>query len=137
MKKNFFLLGYPRLLSGDYKNFDAKTFIREHQATLFPVESEIGKPWTKIDVPSRYYLSFPCYPFRTLTPRDLVLMSLKPTDFDATSPIFPANTQIDIVFKKRNTLNYLNYLHAFQIDPTWGPNKKNITSDNRSTILTH
>jgi hypothetical protein len=62
-------------------------------------------------------------------------MSLKPTDFDATSPIFPANTQIDIVFKKRNTLNYLNYLHAFQIDPTWGANKKNITSDNHSTTL--
>jgi len=127
-------LGYPRLLSGDLANYNIKNFIEKHQATLFP-EPETDSPWTKVTQQKRYFLSLPQYPFRTLSPREIALISSKSSDFDGTSPLFPANTQLNIVFKKRMPKNFLNCMLPFQLISTLGTNKKDMTAAQRNSAL--
>jgi hypothetical protein len=103
------------------------------QSTLFP-ESEVDKSWEKTNVEKRYFLNFPFYPFRTLNSRDLNLLTSsssfkKPLEFDYSSPIFPAHTQLNIVFKKRNKSNFLPYMLPYKLVPTLGSTNKSLTTE--------
>lgn len=110
--------------------------IPEHkQKCLFP-EKEADQPWTDENYVRRYYLNFPFYPFRTLCPRDLNTMALasstnKSFDYNPTSPLFPANTQINLVFKKRNTDNFLNYMLPFMLNQTLGTKALRLTQNEK------
>ncbi len=43
-------------------------------------------------------------------------------DFNTTSPLFPAHTQLNIVFKRRTDTNLLNYMLPEDLDTTRGSN---------------
>lgn len=98
---------------------DAQSFISTYQPLFFPESSE-ETPWSKNELVKRYYLQFPMFPFRTLNPRSVNLISSKLNEFDATSPLFPANTQMNILFKKRKKNNFINFMLPFQLDPNLG-----------------
>lgn len=110
------------------------------QKTLFP-ETVKDKTWEDTTLVKRYYLNFPFYPFRTLCPRDISLLSsgAKSTlfDFDPTSPLFPANTQLNIVFTKRDVPNFLAYMLPYQLDPAFGTKKNTLTEAERTAALTY
>jgi hypothetical protein len=103
------------------------TIPSKHQSRIFP-ESSVDNPWEKLDTVKRFYLSFPFYPFRTLAPRDAFCVFNKQLDYDTSSPLFPANTHINITFKKRQNTNFLSFMIPFKLDPTLGSKKESITS---------
>lgn len=128
-------LGYPRLLSGDLSS----------QKILYRFENEfhkeyfhditVEKNWENTDTVRRYYLNFPFYPFRTLCPRDLSMLSNQSTklyEFDSTSPMFPANTQVNLVFNKRKRTNFINSMLPYAIDPTTGTKNEALTAEERN-----
>jgi hypothetical protein len=98
--------GYPRLLSGDLTTYFRNKLPSEKQMTYFP-ETNADQTWLQPDRVKRYHLNFPFYPFRTLCPRDMQFAFKAIHEFDPTSPIFPANTQINFVFQKRRNTNFL------------------------------
>lgn len=127
--------GYPRLLSGDMKNISKVA--ENHQTSLFP-EPVTENVWSKDGYVKRYYLSFPFYPFRTLCPRYLNMLAtmggggsggskMNNLDFDPTSPMLPANTQMNIVFHKRNITNFLPYMLPYNLDSNLGTNYDELT----------
>jgi len=128
-------LGYPRLLSGDYNAAGLSKLVDKEQYTLFP-ETSGDTTWTKTDLTKRYALKFPFYPFRTLCPRDLHLTSSKPNAFDNASPIFPANTQLNIVFQKRQKNNFLPYMLPLNLDPSLGASGTQLSEENFTTART-
>jgi hypothetical protein len=102
------------------------------QSMLFP-ESNIDKNWENTLDQKRYFLSFPFYPFRTLNTRSLSILSsatsssMKLMEFDYSSPLFPAHTQLNIVFQKRKKPNFLYNMLPYQLDPSLGSSKKKLT----------
>jgi hypothetical protein len=141
----FSITGYPRLLSGDLSSKNLITIDKTKQACHFP-ETEEEESWKNTSTVKRYYLSFPFYPFRTLCPRDFNLQffssssssSSSPSrinDFDNTSPMFPANTQINIVFNKRNRTNFLQYMLPYALDVNLG-SKKSVLTDEQKKLAT-
>lgn len=125
-------LGYPRLLSGDLSSLSSIPLLKQN--TLFP-ESEVNESWAKMDWVKKYYLKFPFYPFRTLCPRELERSTSKPNEFENTSPIFPANTQINLVFQKRKKTNFIKYMLPLKLDPNIGTKSNELTAEEFSTTL--
>ena len=114
---------------------DARPFISTHQPIFFP-ESSDESPWDNTTRVKRYYLQFPLFPFRTLNPRSVNLLSSKLNEFDATSPLFPANAQMNILFQKRKKSNFLNSMLPFQLDPNLGAQANKITAEKRKDTCT-
>lgn len=111
--------------------------IATKQEALFP-ETVKDRLWQTPTAKKRYNLAFPFYPFRTLCPRDLHLISSTSSsagknlfEFDPTAPLFPANTQLDIVFTKRNTTNFLNYMLPIKLDINLGNREESLTETQR------
>lgn len=131
------LPGYPRLLSGDLRtvNIDRAAFINKHQSILFP-ETPADIAWTNIERAKRYYLSFPQYPFRTLCPRDMNMLNAKQNDFDGNSPLFPAHTQMNFLFRKRRNVNFLNFMLPFSLPHGLGSTAKTLTLAQKNAACT-
>jgi hypothetical protein len=129
---NNLLSGYPRLLSGDMR---LKKNIHHKQDTIFP-ELAIDNPWESVTAVKRHYMQFPFYPFRTLNTRDLA--SLGPVnEFDTSSPIFPAHTQLNIVFKRRATESLLSYMLPYNLNYGKGSSARVLTPGERNVALTY
>lgn len=105
-----------------------------YQKALFP-EAVTDNVWEKANYVKRYYLSFPFYPFRTLCPRYLNMLAtmggsaakVNNFEFDPTSPMIPANTQINIVFNKRNITNFLPYMLPYNLDGNLGTSQDSLS----------
>jgi hypothetical protein len=136
-----FFAGYLRLMSSNYTE---KIF--DKQRPVFFSGADADAPWTDTDAATRFYLNFPFYPFRTLNPRDTVILrpskSSSPSslsfnsgmDFDYASCLLPAHTQLSITMKRRREL--LNYMVPMQLVPTMGDNSDRMTQDERQAALT-
>lgn len=121
-----------RLLSGDLINMG--NTLPSKQSHLFPGTSA-DEPWTNVNSFKRFFLHFPFYPFRTLCPRDLInFKSSNQLEFDASSPMIPANTQININFKRR-TEKLLDYMLPFNLDMEQGTITNQLTADTRKMAL--
>ena len=122
------------MLSGHLDSFS--TLAKLQKQVYFP-EAASTNPWTKVDQNSRYYLSFPAYPFRTLCPRDQFTLQTKaPTnEFNsAASSILPAHTQLNITFKRRPlTTNFLPFMLAHNLDPIAGTRSASLTAGEFTT----
>jgi len=135
----FFLIfgssGYPRLLSGDLK--DLTKVYEKHQTSLFPGAAK-DSPWNDMTQFKRYFMSFPFYPFRTLCPRDLASLKINSHqhEFDSSSPVVPANTQINFVFTKRNKDKLLNYLLPYNLNMELGTSANQLADEDRKLALT-
>ena len=124
--------GYPRLLSGDLSDL---TKVPEKQRVQFP-EAAAEESWSRDPRwVKKYFLKFPFYPFRTLCPRDLGAIT-KTLNFDNASPIFPANTQLDLVFQKRKKTNFLKYMLPFNLNPNLGTRQSTCTAEEYTNALT-
>ena len=109
-----------------------KSNIHKFQSTLFPGLPN-DRPWDSQTTVKRFFLSFPHYPFRTT--RELAnLGPLSP--FGSSSPIFPAHTQLNITFKKRNANTLINYIVPYNLNYTKGSTHKTLTAAERNNALT-
>ena len=123
--------GYPRVLSGDVNNLE--NYMKDVQEILFPEEVE-NEPWNIVDQAKRYYLAMPFYPFRTVCPRDSVLYpKMSATKYNTSSPIFPANTQINIVMHRRKNTNFLDFMLPFALNYQLGNTANQLTLAQRNT----
>jgi hypothetical protein len=125
-------------------NYTEKIF--DKQRPVFFSGADADAPWTDTDAATRFYLNFPFYPFRTLNPRDTVILrpskSSSPSslsfnsgmDFDYASCLLPAHTQLSITMKRRREL--LNYMVPMQLVPTLGDHSNSMTQDQRQAALT-
>jgi hypothetical protein len=130
-----FILGYSRLLSGDMLSYNLTNLSTTQQSTIFP-ETLKEESWKKENTEKKYFLNFPFYPFRTLNSRDLNILSSsssssskKLLEFDNSSPLFPAHTQLNIVFQKRKKQNFLQSMLPYRLSPLLGSSKKSLTAD--------
>ena len=120
-------------MSGDLKDLTA---IANTQTCLFPGASK-DNPWEDVEQFKRYQLSFPFYPFRTLCPRELASLKLTSKhEFDPSSPLIPANTQINFVFNRRDTTKLINYFVPFNLNMELGTNSSVLTEEQRKLALT-
>lgn len=120
-------------MSGELVNL--KNVPSQKQKCLFP-QSDANRPYAEPDQLHRYYMSMPFYPFRTLCPRDLSSFPItRNNELTSSSPIFPANTQIDITFKKRNVTNFLDFMLPFNLNPKFGSAQEGITTAERYDAL--
>jgi len=62
---------------------------------------------------------------------------LIPHDLNYSSPIFPAHTQLDLVFKKNKVTNFVDFMIPYKVDQFWGSNRRNLTNEERETALTY
>lgn len=113
----------------------AKT-LNTKQSQLFP-GTAADEPWTNVNTFKRYFLSFPSYPFRTLSPRDLACLKASSShlEFDAVSPMIPANTKLNITLKRRNMEKLLDYMLPYQLDYEQGSASNQLTADTRQMAL--
>jgi hypothetical protein len=123
--------GYPRLLSGDL--LVPKTLANMHADTLFPGSATEDHTFVETKF-RRHMLNFPMYPFRTLCPRDAQRL-MGNSDFDQTSPIFPANTQLNIKFSRRPAAKLLNYMLPTNLNLDRGAASNSLTQDERNNAL--
>ena len=132
------------MLSGDLAQHKLTDIPTEQQKNLFP-ETIKDSIWTRTDYVRRYNLTFPFYPFRTLCPRDFTRIASvatssskeHATDFNPTSPLFPANTQINIVFKKRKEANFLPYMLPFNLQQHLGTQALGLTDEEKTLATTY
>jgi len=82
----------------------------------------------------RYYASFPCYPFRTLCPRDADQM-LGGSVFDQNSPVIPAHTQINAKFTRRPAEQLLNWMLPSNLDYDLGSRARGLDDGQRRSAL--
>jgi hypothetical protein len=126
--------GYPRLLSGDMTNLSHT--LPSKLPALYP-EEKSSTDYTKVDQKKRYYLSLPFYPFRTISPRDVAMYAkITSSNFDPSSPIFPANTQLNFVLHRRKISNFLDYMLPFNLDASLGNSFNELTEEQRKTATT-
>lgn len=78
------------------------TKIHEQGQKIYFPENIASHPWTETTKFKRYHLAFPSYPFRTLCPRELYRSKLTSSEGEQSSPLFPAHTQLDLLFKRRS-----------------------------------
>jgi len=127
----FFAAGYPRLLSGHYTTMQT---VHRDQRFYFP-ETTLDQPWTKKDSYKRYRLTFPCYPFRTLSPRELFSRQTKAVTNDfrmGASCLMPAHTQLHVIFHRRPlTTNFLDHLLPENLNAIQGSLSGSLTADIR------
>ncbi len=101
-------------MSGDLAEL---TNMKSSQTEAYFSPSGNTEQWKDPLVFKRYKLQFPFYPFRTLCPRDMTL--------------FPAHTQLNIVFKRRPDTNLLNYMLPEDLDTTRGSTHNTLTLAHR------
>jgi hypothetical protein len=107
----------------------------EIHTTLFPLEDN-NEPWLHNEKCfKRHFLSFPQFPFRTLHPRNVNTYFPNDQTFNSSSPIFPANTQINIIFKRRQIKSLINYLLPTNLNYLYGSQKSTLDADERETAL--
>jgi len=107
----------------------------EIHTALFPLEDD-NEPWLHNEnCFKRHFLSFPQFPFRTLHPRNVNTYFPNDQTFNSSSPIFPANTQINIIFKRRQIKSLINYLLPTNLNYLYGSQKSTLDADERQTAL--
>jgi hypothetical protein len=112
-----------------------KTLANMHENTLFPGSATAHT--LDENKYRRHLLSFPMYPFRTLSPRDAhILLGSNSSEFDQTSPLFPANTQLNIKFTRRPAANLLNYMLPTNLNLDLGAANNSLDQDQRNNALT-
>ena len=122
--------GYVRLLSGDVGNLE--NYMKEKQKIFFPEDAD-NEPWNNLEQSKRYYMAMPFYPFRTVCPRDSVLYpKMSSTKYNTSSPIFPANTQMNIVLHRRRNNNYIDCMLPFGLDYQLGNTNNQLTAAQRT-----
>jgi hypothetical protein len=127
-------LGYTRLLSGDMENLP--TIMKEKQKHFHPEEDSTA-PFTAVDQIKRYYMSLPFYPFRTICPRDVAMYpKMSSTNFNYSSPIFPANTQINFVLQRRKNTNFIDFMLPFNLNSQLGHASNELTAAQRTVATT-
>jgi hypothetical protein len=107
-----------------------------HEKTLFPGD-ETSHEFNNNKY-RRHLLSFPMYPFRTLCPRDAYNMNMLKggnSEFDQTSPLLPANTQLNIKFTRRPAANLLNYMLPTNLNLNLGASHNALTQVERTGAL--
>lgn len=127
--------GYPRWMSGHLS--DPTSLHKNHQQVLFP-ESVKTSPYTKTTAVKRYHLSFPSYPFRTLCSRELYRTKMLPSEFDVSSPLIPAHTQMHISIKRREpnaTSGFLNQLLGYNLSDITGSGFDFLNPETRKTAV--
>ncbi len=83
-------------------------------------------------------LSFPMYPCRTLCPRDAYNMNILKggnSEFDQTSPLLPANTQLNIKFTRRPAAHLLSYMLPTNLNLNLGASHNALTQTERNNAL--
>jgi hypothetical protein len=111
-----------------------KTLANRHENTLFP-----GSADAHVYDNTKYrchLLQFPMYPFRTLCPGMLITCwGGGNNEFDQTSSLFLANTQLNIIFTRRPATNLLNYMLPTNLNLDLGAADNSLTQDQRNTAL--
>jgi hypothetical protein len=126
--------GYPQLLSGDY--LSTEELFEDQKEAYFSPEPSDTYNYADLTPVRRYPLSFPFYPFRTLCPRELVQSKMASSEFDVSAPLFPAHTQLNLVFKRRDTKDLLNLMLPFNLNSGLGATKGSLTQEERNDALT-
>lgn len=135
MCNGIFAAGYPRITSGVMQN--PKKLTEIHTA-LFPTVNDDDEPWLHNEnCFKRHYLSFPQFPFRTLNPRSVNTYFPNDQSFNSSSPIFPANTQMNIIFKRRKLKSLINYLLPTNLNYLYGSQKNTLSAGERLTALSY
>jgi hypothetical protein len=122
------------LLSGDLDM--TKDLYKMHEKTLFPGD-ETSHAFANNKY-RRHMLSFPMYPFRTLCPRDAYNMNILKggnSEFDQTSPLLPANTQLNIKFTRRPAAHLLSYMLPTNLNLNLGASHNALTQLERNAAL--
>ena len=115
--------------------FRSVTLPADRQQVFF-LEANSESPWTPTTTVKRYYVSLPCYPFRTLTPREQFMMGLKSHGYNDSSPLIPAHTKINIVLTRRKKKNLLNYMLPTTMNFKPGSQSSTLAGDVRDGFLT-
>jgi len=122
------------LLSGDLDM--TKDLYKMHEKTLFPGD-ETSHSFANNKY-RRHMLSFPMYPFRALCPRDAYNMNILKggnSEFDQTSPLLPANTQLNIKFTRRPAAHLLSYMLPTNLNLNLGASHNALTQTERNNAL--
>ena len=104
------------------------------RAVYFPEDAK-ESPWIDATAVKRYNLTFPFYPFRTLAPRDMHLFRQSGGQFEPSSPLFPAHTQINLTFKRRDKKDLLDFMVPEKLDPLKGSKGGTMTVSDRNESL--
>jgi hypothetical protein len=126
--------GYVQALSGSLKTL--KEIPKLQKESFFP-ENITDAPWTDSKIVKRYNLTFPYYPFRTLAPRDMHLNRQSSSAFEPHAPLFPAHTQIDLTFKRKQKLDLIDFMLPLNLTPTKGSVKGTLTETERNETLAY
>jgi hypothetical protein len=121
-----------RLLSGKLQ--DLTGVLPLQRAVYFPEDKNLS-PWVDTTALKRYNLTFPFYPFRTLAPRDMHLFRQSGGRFEPSSPLFPAHTQINLTFKRRDKKNLLDFMVPEKLDPLKGSKNGTMSATERNDSL--
>jgi hypothetical protein len=127
-----FFEGYPQLLSGKLQ--DLTGVLPLQRAVYFPEDAK-ESPWIDATAVKRYNLTFPFYPFRTLAPRDMHLFRQSGGQFEPSSPLFPAHTQINLTFKRRDKKDLLDFMVPEKLDPLKGSKGGTMSVSDRNASL--
>ncbi|MFN9686749.1 MAG: hypothetical protein ACK583_15985, partial [Cyanobacteriota bacterium] len=112
--------------------------LTEIHKALFPTVNDDDQPWLHNEnCFKRHYLSFPQFPFRTLNPRSVNTYFPNDQSFNSSSPIFPANTQMNIIFKRRKLKSLINYLLPTNLNYLYGSQKNTLSAGERLTALSY
>ena len=135
-------------MSSDYLNTGE---VKERQKSIFFPGAPADTPWADADAYMRYYLSLPCFPFRTLSPRTMAtLQSAKSSssasrlsgggggglDFDYASCMLPAHTQMSLVLKRRPDTKLLDFMLPLGLPAALGTRMNQLTLAERNGALT-
>ncbi len=104
------------------------------RAVYFPEDSKLSL-WVDATAVKRYNLTFPFYPFRTLAQRDMHLFRQSGCQFEPSSPLFPAHTQINLTFKRRDKKDLLDFMVPEKLDPLKGSKGGTISTTDRNGSL--
>jgi hypothetical protein len=63
------------------------------------------------------------------------LLGSNSSEFDQTSPLFPANTQLNIKFTRRTAANLLNYMLPTNLNLDLGAANNSLTQNQRNDAL--
>lgn len=128
------LLGYPQALSGQLNQLSK---FHDMQTEAFFPEANTDQPWADATVVKRYALTFPMFPFRTLSPRELYLarQSSSAGNGETSSPMFPAHTQWDMTFKRRDISTLLNLMMVQKLNANFGTSISALATTERNRVL--
>jgi hypothetical protein len=124
--------GYPKILSSTMNPLSKIAPLQKDCYFPAPV---IDAPYADPTVVNRYNLTFPYYPFRTLSPRDMHLTRQAGTPFETSSPLFPAHTQLNLTFKRRHKKDLLDFMVAEKLSVTMGASTGRMTEAERQAAL--